>query len=180
MNFTELSAVLRKDLLGFLIALFAFSVTARAQTEGSGFLNPHQPQNCEQNIVSMEELATMTLEQTKSDAVLIAIAHSGDRETSGKFNYRRLYNVREFLKDRAAILGDKVIVAEGERVRGFGRVEFFLSGKKIGALLFARNKDLCLICCSDDGPYYPQKDNLENKNLERRKRAPVKGRLRRS
>jgi hypothetical protein len=181
MHWKGLAAVIRKDLLTFLIVLFAFSVTAKAQSErSSSFLNPDAPQNCEQNAVSMEELATMTLEQTKSGGVLIAIAHSGEGERSREFNHRRLYNVREFLQDRAVILADRVVVAEGERVRGLGRVEFFLSGKKIGTLLFARNKDLCVICCSDDGPYYPQKDNLDNKSKGRWKRVHVKGRQLRS
>ncbi len=147
-----------------MLALFAPSLIAQEQSEQANvFLNPNAPQNCEQNIVSMEVLATMTLEQTKDIGVLVAVARLGDGERSREFNRRRLYNVREFLKDRASIQAEKIVVAEGEQVRGLGRVEFYLGGKMVGRLLLARNKDLCLICCDEYGPYYPHKDSSENK-----------------
>lgn len=147
-----------------MLALFAPSLMAQGQSERANvFLNPDAPQNCEQNIVSMEVLATMTLEQIKDGGVLVAVARLGDGEKSREFNRRRLYNVREFLKDRASIQTERIVVAEGEQVRGLGRVEFYLGGKMVGRLLLARNKDLCLICCEEYGPYYPHKDSSENK-----------------
>lgn len=103
----------------------------------------------------------MTLEQTKSGSVLIAVARLGAGEKSRESNRRRLYNVREYIKDRVGVRAEKIVVAEGERAKGFGRVEFYLGGKMVGGLLLSRNKDLCLLCCEEVGPYYPHKDNLE-------------------
>ena len=157
-------AVARKVLLAFVMFLSLPSLAAQAQIERANiFLNPAAPQNCEENIFSLEVLATMTLEQTKDGGVLVAVARLGSSERSREFNRRRLFNVREFLKDRANIQAEKLVVAEGEPVGGLGRVEFYLSGKKVGSLLLARNKDLCLLCCDEVGPYYPHKDNLDRK-----------------
>ena len=149
--------------LGVLL-LFAPSLVAQnPSVPATTFLNPDAPQNCEENIASMEALAALTLEQTKGGGVLVAVARLGDGEKSREFNRRRLYNVREFLKDRAGIQAEKIVAAEGETVRGRGRVEFYLGGKKVGSLLLARNRDLCLICCAEVGPYYPHRDNLGKK-----------------
>jgi hypothetical protein len=146
-----------------LVTLLLLAPPLAAQGQADIFLNPASPQNCEQNIFSLEMLAKAALERTKDGGVLVAIARLGDGERSREFNRRRLYNVREFLKDRAGIQAEKIVAAEGERARGLGRVEFYLSGKMVGRLLLARNKDLCLICCDEVGPYYPHKDNLEKK-----------------
>ena len=168
----------RCSLAFVMLALFVPSFFAQERTnQSSVFLNPDAPQTCEQNAVSMETLATETLEATKNGGVLIAVASLGTGEQSREFNRRRLYNVREFLKDRASVRPEKIVVAEGERVNGLGRIEFYLGGKVIGRLFLARNKDLCLICCDEYGPYYPHKDNTRDEgkgNL--RKRAPSKGR----
>ena len=150
--------------LRYLFTITMLSIVApdfSAQQPSKGIeilLNPNASQNCEQNISSMETLAMLTLEATKDGGVLIVVARLGQGEQSRDFNRRRLYNVREFLKDRAQIQAQKVVAAEGERVHDLGRVEFYLGGKMVGRLLLARNKDLCLICCDERGPYYPHKD----------------------
>ena len=108
----------------------------------------------------MDVLSKMTAEQARSGGVLVAVARLGDGEKSRGANRRRLYNVREYIKDRVGIGAEMVVVAEGERVKGPGRVEFYLGGEIVGGLLLGRNKDLCLLCCEEVGPYYPQKDNL--------------------
>lgn len=154
----------RKYLLLLVLFLLAPSLSAQQQTEQANiFLNPAAPQNCEQNIVSMEVLGTMTLEKTKDGGVLVAVARLGSGERSREFNRRRVFNVRKFLTSQANIQAEKIVVAEGESVSGLGRVEFYLGGKRVGSLLLAQNKDLCLICCDEVGPYYPHKDNLNKK-----------------
>jgi hypothetical protein len=154
--------VLKYLLLLLSIPVMTFSLAAQESSEQSKLaLQPEAPQNCEENIFSMETFARITQEQTKDGGVLIAVARLGKGEKSREFNRRRLYNVREYLKDRAGIPPARVVVAEGERASGLGRIEFYLGGKMVGRLLVARNKDLCLICCDDYGPYYPQKDNTK-------------------
>lgn len=102
--------ILRYLLTLVMIPLLAPSLIAQEQSERINiFLNPDAPQNCEQNISSMETLAMLALEQTKAGGVLIAVARLGEGEQSREFNRRRLYNVREFLKDRASIPTKKVV-----------------------------------------------------------------------
>ena len=147
-----------------MLLLFAPAHVAQEQTKQAGGLEvPNAPYNCEMNIAYLEQVAMMTLEQTKNGGVLIAVARLGVGERSRESNHRRLYNVREYIKNRVGIQAERIIVAEGERAKGLGRVEFYLGGKMVGVLLLGKNKDLCLLCCEEIGPYYPHKDNLESK-----------------
>jgi hypothetical protein len=121
--------------------------------------------NCEDNIIRLERLALSALEQISHDkSALIIVARLGDKEPSRQLNQRRLHNVREKLKERG-VPAASIIVAEGERGRGYGQVDFYLAGKKIDVLLTERNKDICVECCGRDVKYYPDKDNF----LRRRK-----------
>jgi len=161
-------------LLPFVLALN----TQKQSEQANIFLNLGIPVSCqtsENNIASMEVLAKMASEQTKDGGVLIVVARLGKGERSREYNRRRLYNVREFLKNYSRIQPENIVVAEGERVAGFGQIEFYLGGERIGKFLFERDKDLCLICCDEYGPYYPQKDNSDSKGRRRQKRVSGRG-----
>ena len=56
---------------------------------------------------------------------------------------------------------ESVVITEGERVDGQGRVEFFLGSKLIINALVSRNGDLCVDCCEALEHYYGwgKKDN---------------------
>lgn len=118
-----------------------------------------KPLSCEANIIRLEHLALSALEQISRDqSTLIIVARLGDKELSRELDRRRLYNVREKLKERG-VPAASIVVAEGERGVGYGRVEFYLAGRKADVLLIERNKDICVECCGRDVKYYPDKDN---------------------
>jgi hypothetical protein len=116
---------------------------------------PEKPLNCEENLIHMEIAAQLASEESQRAGVIIAIARLGDSENSQELNSRRLHNVRVSLTDNLKIEPRRLIIASGERVRGYGRVEFYLGGKLIGGLLVKRGKDLCVDCCDIDERYYP-------------------------
>ena len=154
--------------IGLIYASFVFSV--QAQTGAArGFKISDKPMNCESNLARMEQVAFLTFEQTENGGVLIVIARLGYGEKSREINQRRLYNAREKLKERG-VSAEKILVAEGEPIEGFGRVEFYLSGKLVGGLLAERNQDLCVECCGDYKLYYPEKEIYERQQKQKRKR----------
>jgi hypothetical protein len=63
-----------------------------------------------------EDIISAAVEQIKRGGVLVVVARLGDGEGSRELNRRRLYNVREYLKERGGLAADKIVAAEGERV----------------------------------------------------------------
>lgn len=128
---------------------------------------PKAPFTCEENLIHLERLAFLMYEEIERRGKLIVISRLGDGETSRQLNRRRLHNVREKQKERG-VPPEVIIIAEGERVRGYGRVEFYLGGKMVGGLLIKRNEDICVECCGLDERYYPDIEILARQRRKRR------------
>ncbi len=112
---------------------------------------------CELNAAHLDILI-ITARESKER--VFVVAHLGKGETSRYLIHRRLHNARTYL---SRLGSEPVIIAEGERVDGQGRVEFFLGSKLIINALVSRNGDLCVDCCEGLGHYYGwgKKDNLK-------------------
>ena len=100
---------------------------------------PDRPLNCEMNLQHLEDLRHMLANQPNRDGLLIIVARLGNGEKQRDLNRRRLHNVRDGLTTNLGINDRQIVVAEGERVRGYGRVEFYLAGDLVGALPVRRN-----------------------------------------
>lgn len=86
---------------------------------------------------------------------LFVIARLGEAEVSRDLNRRRLHNVRTAFKQGLITDESRFVFAEGERVEGEGRVEFYLGSKLKLTSLVRRNRDICVTCCDfDDSRYY--------------------------
>ncbi|MCA1615302.1 MAG: hypothetical protein LC800_14600 [Acidobacteria bacterium] len=135
----------------------------RAQEETSrlnGWGVPNEPQNCEMNLQDLEHARNLARRET--NGFLIIMARLGDGERRRELNYRRLHNVRLQLTN-ISFPADKIVAAEGERVSGLGRVEFYVRGEFIGALPVRRGADICVGCCGPDENFYPyRRDNRRN------------------
>lgn len=130
--------------------LLASSSTGNAQNRlASTNAQSSQPilTSCEENIA----LLSASHQSTGEDGLVIAIARLGDGEHRRELNRRRLHNVRVYLTEfdwqRAP---ETVITAEGERVKGFGRVELYVGGKLVAVLGIKRNGDLMVGSCEPD------------------------------
>lgn len=132
-----------------------------------------QPQTilgtCEDNISFLSNAHHLA----GADGTIIAIARLGDGERSRELNRRRLHNVRVYLTEfdwqRAP---QTVITAEGERVRGYGRVELYVRGILFAVLQVRRNQDLLVGSCEPDDirpvgaerNLYPYRDRRPQQN----------------
>jgi len=123
-----------------ILLLLTFTAAAQKQTIGpeGGIGVSEKPLNCEMTFQLMEDVRNLIKAEADEKSVLILIARLGSGEKSRTLNRRRLYNVREGLQGTLAI-ERPIIIAEGERINGFGRVEVYLGGKFIGALVARKN-----------------------------------------
>jgi hypothetical protein len=113
---------------------------------------------------------------TASDKSITVVARLGEGETRPNLNLRRLHNVRtywtEFLNEYKRS-PDSIILMEGEKVKDYGRLEFYVDGSLIAMLKLNRNADLIAVGCSagpDEAPcpsyernFYPCRDRYSKR-----------------
>ncbi len=106
------------------------------------------------------------VQKTPADELLIVVARLGEGDLRPHLNWRRLHNVRaywtEYLSEgREGHRRDAatIILAEGEKVKGFGHLEFYVGGKLVWVLKVARNADV------DFGDCYPPDDSFIRKRV---------------
>lgn len=80
---------------------------------------------------------------------IFVIARLGDGESSRPLNRSRLEYSRFYISINKGLKSDKVVFAEGDRVNGEGRLEFYLGSKLYLVSLAKRNRMVCLTCCDD-------------------------------
>lgn len=123
----------------FLLASNLFAQKTSDEFGEVGFGVSKDPLNCETAFTKLQKVKNMIEEESNNNGVLILIARLGNKEKNRKLNRLRLLNVKEGLQITLGI-EKKIVIAEGENVDGFGRVEFYLAGKFIGALLAVKNR----------------------------------------
>ena len=136
-------SVLTRSIILTAAVLFGVPLRAAAQDQtlkpiAGGIGVADKPLNCEMTLQLMEDLRDLIRAQGGENNVMILIARLGSREKSRSLNRRRLLNVREGLQGTLGIV-KPMVIAEGERVNGFGRVEVYIGGTFAGALLARRN-----------------------------------------
>ena len=139
--------------LAFAVSLLlAGSCIADAQEKATPGTVPSsqvetKPTNCEFN-VSVLTGAHRTAGDT---GLVIMIARLGTGETRQELNRRRLHNARTFLAEFGQRVPQTIVVAEGDRVDGYGRVELYVDGKLFHVLMIRRDDDLAVGGCSFEG-----------------------------
>ncbi len=128
-------------LLGFVLCISVMGQIGKINGD-------ERPTGCAENEARLDQVGISVTEDVNSQSVLIILARLGDGESSLSLNKGRLYNAREYILSRfKGIRRDRIIVAEGETVAGFGRVTFYFNGKLIDQLLVKKNDRLCVDCC---------------------------------
>ena len=103
--------------------------------------------NCEIDESNFNIVRVDALERLGEDDFLIVIARLGSGDRSRDLNRRRLSATREWF-NKAAFPTNRLVLAEGERVRGNGRVEFYVGGVLTHVILPKPNVGLCIECCN--------------------------------
>jgi hypothetical protein len=105
-------------------------------------------------------LDKLTVDQQSTNERIFVIARLGKGETARSLNLNRLKAARSYLVETRGINQEQVIFAEGERVAGEGRVEFYLGGKLMLVSLAERGRNINFNCCEG---YIPPKKNKNRK-----------------
>lgn len=98
---------------------------------------------CESNRFRLEDVNSFA----GKDGTMILIARLGKGEQSISLNHRRLHNARIYLSKFLLRKPDTIIVAEGERVMGRGRIEVYVGGKLVDAFGVGTNQDFYIGTC---------------------------------
>lgn len=122
-----------------------------------------RPTGCEYNTAILDGLA----QKTKTDELIIVIAHLGPKDTKPNLNDRRMHNVRvyltEFLTDSSVRRRPETIVlAQGDRAQDYGSVEFYVNGKLVDTLKIRPNADLSVANCGWEPPENPCPTAMRN------------------
>jgi len=151
--------------ISFIIGL-TLSITAidsKPIAAGSQSIVHNRPTGCEYNTSILDGLA----QKTKPDELIIVIAHLGTRDRKPNLNDRRLHNVRiyftEFLTEPSVRRKrETVVLAQGERVQGFGRIDFYVHGQLVESLRIRENADLSVANCAREPPQSPCPPTMRN------------------
>lgn len=132
------------------LALATCSISAQESTDRSAVRPPEvetKPTNCERHILILEGAH----HAAGKDGLIILIARLGDGENRQDLNRRRLHNARTYLSEYLNLRAPETIVtAEGERVKGYGRIEIYVGGKLYYVLALKRDADLIVGSCEPE------------------------------
>jgi hypothetical protein len=106
------------------------------------YSSPTSPVNCE-DVTAYVETAMVMAQEAGEDSHLIIIARLGDGERSRKLNLDRVNTVKAFMRRWRG----RSVVAEGGRVKGFGRLEIYVGGKQVFILPLRRNAKVDFRSC---------------------------------
>jgi len=126
-------------------------------------ISPATARGCQRNTINIANLSA-SLATTKER--VFVVARLGTGESSRQLNHRRLNDVKtQFGQNKGT---EKVILTEGERVKGQGRLEFYLGSEIVFISLFARNGDFCAACCDRKERFY-KNPYKQRSNIRRRR-----------
>ena len=124
-----------------------FCIVVAGQTPPLEPINPadyvnRKPAGCELRTAGMDGIT----QKVPLNEPIIVIAHLSANETKRNLNWRRLQNVRAYWMHGVAPVAQRksemIILAEGERVSGYGRLEFYSGGKLVWLVNVARNANV--------------------------------------
>ena len=103
-------------------------------------------EDCE-GIMMRLDFVAIAAEEAGRDETVIIISRLGSGESVRSLSRRRLKQVADYLNRRLA--RERIILAEGARVKGLGQLEFYVGGKLNIIFQVRRNSDLVRGCGAD-------------------------------
>ncbi len=92
--------------------------------------------NCE----NTKSVLVAAAQAAGEDATIIIIARLGSGEFLRSVARRRLAGAKDYLEAVGGIRRERLVTAQGERVRGLGKVEVYVGGKLYEVFALKRNK----------------------------------------
>jgi hypothetical protein len=162
--FTETMRSKRSDLvrcLLFILWLSASAITGLSQNP-DGVIELRSA-GCEVDEANFNVVRVDALERMGDNGLLIAVARLGRGDKSRYLNHSRLSATKEWLSN-ATFPTERLVLAEGERLSGGGRVEFYIGGRLTHVILPKPNIGLCTECCN------PRPEDFTSNRRRKRRR----------
>ena len=134
-------------LQGVLAAFLIFASVTTGLGQGRAEVVELKSAGCEIDELNFNVVRVDALERLGGNGLLIAVARPGKGDTRRSLNRGRLMATKEWFSN-AAFPMDRLVLAEGERVAGGGRVEFYIGGELTHVILPMPNFGLCVSCCN--------------------------------
>jgi hypothetical protein len=117
------------------------------------------PTNCE-NHIAILDIADQDAGQA---GLIIIIGRPGKGERGKRLTEHRLYSARAYLTEYRRRSPKSIIVAEGERVDGYGRIEIYIGGKLHSLFAIKRDAELSVGSCEPEELDSPRQKELRKK-----------------
>ena len=137
---------MKKSVLTLCVILFVGLLQSEAYSQKT---KAEQVFNCEDTIARLDAVANKLKEDNKNVKKVIFIARLGKKEVDLYLSARRLFAVRKYLVSQG-VKEDKIIGAFGEKTKGLGRVEIYLTGYMFETLSLGHRKDIPVGYCEHD------------------------------
>jgi hypothetical protein len=128
-----------------------YSAPAMAQDQHPPDIIAANTKRCQLNTIYIADLKQVA--RIKNERVFV-IAHLGSGETSSALNRRRLRDIGAEFDEISPMSRDKLILAQGQRLRGRGRVEVYLGSELYFVSYMPRNGAFCSACCDRKHEFY--------------------------
>jgi hypothetical protein len=127
-----------------LALLFLYLTSAARLTTAQDVQTNPKPTNCENHIAVLEAAN----HDAGKDGLIILIGRLGSGDNKPDLNRHRLHTARAYLSDYLNVRSPStIIIAEGERVQGYGRIDIYVGGKLYYVFAIKPNADLAVGSC---------------------------------
>jgi hypothetical protein len=142
-----------RTILTMSLLMVCAALNTTAQSNGTPKPITVEENNCESNKAWFDYIAV----NSKEANTIIIIARLGNGEKSRMYNRRRLHNISTYLNYIRDLPKEKIVIAEGKKVSGRGRVDVYVNGKPFIVFTLGRNQDLAGGDCEQaaNSLYYP-------------------------
>ena len=126
--------------------------------------------DCE-GIMMRLDFVAIAAQEAGQDQTVIIIARLGSGESARSLSRVRLKQMVDYLNRRLA--RERIIPAEGERVKGLAQLEFYVGGKLNLVFRVRRNKDLVRGCGENEYGRVPLASRPQADNALQRRRGSL-------
>lgn len=121
------------------VVLLCHSVIAQKQVTEKKY-------NCDAMLGILDNVAKAGSE-SHGESVVIIVAYLGESERSNLYNEQRLKAAETYLTQKRGFPKVRLILTEGKKRNGLGKVEFYVGGKLSAELFLDKKGRICTGCC---------------------------------
>lgn len=108
------------------------------------------PYNCDAMLAMFDNVAAIASSESNRETFVIIVAYLGRGEKLRLHSQQRLKALEFYLRKRRGISKERLILTEGKKRNGLGKVEFYVGGKLSDELFLVKGGRICTSCCPSE------------------------------